>query len=99
MALRFAVDDSVFGRSGRGGAAEEVDVEVADVVDVGMFAAVVEPVRPAKSLATDAPRAIEVNLPTEALVCPPLLSQGFGGDGVAIYTDVVAAQQSIRKRS
>jgi len=30
---------------------------------------------------------VEPVRPTEALVCPPLVSQGFGGDGEAIYTD------------
>jgi hypothetical protein len=67
----------VLRESGTDGSGGGPDVNVA-VGDALLF----DPVRPARLLAVmaDCRRARE-DLPTEALVAPPLVSQGFGGDG------------------
>jgi hypothetical protein len=61
------------GTDGRGGAAP-----------TGLGCVVVllfDPVRPAVMLEAIGAEGVCSHLPTEALVAPPLVSQGFGGDG------------------
>lgn len=92
VALRFATVLRAFGRSGSGGGLK--DDEGAGLAVVVAF----DPVRPGGgecfvsrlllgSAAADCGKGSGSDSPTEALVWPPLVSQGFGGDGVAISPD------------
>lgn len=81
MALRFATVLSESGTDGSGGGFDDA---VAVVVVL-----LLDPVRPARLLGiTGADIQSCENLPTEALVAPPLVSQGFGGDGEDIFPRV-----------
>jgi hypothetical protein len=60
------------GTEGRGGGA---------LVDGGAGVVVLDPVRPVVLLDAIGADCISGHSPTEALVAPPLVSQGFGGDG------------------
>lgn len=74
------------GSEGSGGGLEPA---AAVEVLVGFDMAVaLGPVSPGRLLAANIrpSRQRSTNSPTDALVCPALLSQGFGGDGVAIYS-------------
>lgn len=72
-AFLFATVLSESGIEGRGGAAL--------AGNVGVAALLLDPVRPAVVLERIGVDGISGHLPTEALVAPPLVSQGFGGDG------------------
>lgn len=67
-AFLFATVLSVSGTDGRGGGAPVLS----------------DPVRPAVVLEATGADRVSTNSPTEALVAPPLVSQGFGGDGADI---------------
>ena len=71
------------GTDGRGGAAP---AEVGCVV-VLLF----DPVRPAVMLEAIGAEGVCSHLPTEALVAPPLVSHGFGGDGADISEKCVSS--------
>jgi hypothetical protein len=73
-AFLFATVLSESGTEGRGGGAP------ADVDDVGVVL-LFDPVRPEAMLEAIGADYISGDSPTEALVAPPLVSHGFGGDG------------------
>lgn len=73
-AFLFATVLSESGTDGRGGGALADDV-------AGVVVLLLDPVSPAVMLETIGAHCISAHSPTEALVAPPLVSQGFGGEG------------------
>src|SRR5690242_18017688 len=74
------------GTDGSGGAA------LADAAVVG----VPDPVRPEVMLEAIGADCISGHSPTEALVAPPLVSQGFGGDGADMSENVSPRHTVVR---
>jgi hypothetical protein len=76
------------GTEGRGGGA---------LVDDAAGVAVLDPVRPVVLLDAIGADGISGHSPTEALVAPPLVSHGFGGDG-ADMSENVPPHHSVERR-
>lgn len=69
------------GTDGSGGGAPAV-------VDAAGVVVLLDPVRPEVVLEAIGADCISSDSPTEALVAPPLVSQGFGGDGADMSGNV-----------
>jgi hypothetical protein len=79
-AFLFATVPRESGTDGRGGGP--------DVGAAGVVVLLLEPVRPVVMLESFGADCISGDSPTEALVAPPLVSQGFGGDGADMPVSV-----------
>ena len=89
-AFLFATVLSESGTDGRGGGAPADDV-------VGVVVLLLDPVSPAVMLEAIGADWFSGDSPTEALVAPPLVSQGFGGDGADMSGDVPLHHSVLRR--